>query len=202
MRAAALGLGLGLFVAVAVAGCGGSGDSGGGGGGGGGTCTTGCTPLGDPAFLAPHNAARAGTLAGVTVSPAPSPALPALAWSQAAADIAQAWADGCTWAHNPNRGADGTARGENIAASTSALTADAVVKLWGGEWSDYDYASNSCAPLPAQCGHYTQLVWRDTLRVGCASRACTVNSPFGSGPWNFYVCDYEPPGNYVGQWPY
>jgi len=152
------------------------------------------------AFLDAHNLVRSGC--GVTISPAPTPALPLLEWSTSAAAIAQAWANGCTWAHNPGRASDGVARGENIAASTGGLDGAAAVAMWAGEWKHYAYRSNTCA-AGEQCGHYTQLVWRNTLRVGCATARCTTGSPFtSSSTWTFVVCDYEPPGNYVGQKPY
>jgi pathogenesis-related protein 1 len=163
---------------------------------------------GQAEWLDPHNAARAGTLAGVTVSPVPAPALPALTWSASAEAVAQAWANRCVYEHNPGRSADGTSRGENIAATTPGGRANAtpayVVGLWAGEWPDYTYATNSCAAGKV-CGHYTQVVWRGTTRVGCAKVTCVVNSPFvgaSSPTWDFFVCDYEPPGNYVGQRPY
>ena len=145
------------------------------------------------AWLDAHNAVRQ------SVRPAPAPPLPTLTWSDEAARVAQAWADGCVYQHNQNRGQ----RGENIAANTppSAWAVADVVSAWAGEASDYDYARNACAAGKV-CGHYTQLVWRDTTRVGCAHRTCTGNSPFGSGSWEFWVCDYEPPGNWVGQKPY
>jgi pathogenesis-related protein 1 len=44
------------------------------------------------------------------------------------------------------------------------------------------------------CGHYTQIVWRNTKAVGCAVG--------GKGAREVWVCDYDPPGNYVGQRPY
>ena len=133
--------------------------------------------------------------------PPPSPPLPALTWSADAAAVAQAWADRCLYDHDQGRGD----RGENIAASAPPghwSIAD-VVRAWASEVQDYDYASNTCA-AGKQCGHYTQIVWRTTLRVGCAHRVCNVNSPFGGQlpGWDFWVCDYEPPGNWVGQRPY
>jgi len=154
-------------------------------------------------WLTPHNQVRAGTFAGVTVSPAPSPPMPALTWSASAAAVAQAWADGCVYAHNAGRGSDGVARGENIAASSPGYwDVEGVVGAWASEWSNYTYSSNACAS-GKMCGHYTQVVWRSTQRVGCASKRCTTGSPFPSFPtWDFYVCDYEPPGNYGGQRPY
>ncbi len=114
------------------------------------------------AWLDGHNLVRSGC--AVPVSPTPLPSLPLLEWSAAAAAVAQAWADGCSYGHNAGRGA----RGENIAASTPGYwpaRAD-VVGAWASEWSDYSYASNTCAAGQV-CGHYTQLVWRSTLRVGC-----------------------------------
>jgi len=41
----------------------------------------------------------------------------------------------------------------------------AVLNAWAAESRDYDYISNRCSGV---CGHYTQIVWRDTKEVGCA----------------------------------
>ena len=146
-------------------------------------------------WLDAHNAVRSAA------RPAPNPPLSPLTWSSEAAAVAQAWADRCVYQHNAGRGD----RGENIAASAPAnrwTLADAA-SAWAGEAQDYDYSSNGCAP-GKQCGHYTQMVWRDTQRVGCARRTCQANSPFGAQfpSWDFWVCDYEPPGNFVGRRPY
>lgn len=144
-----------------------------------------------------HNAARAAA------HPLPVPALEPLCWSAAAADVAQAWARTCTWAHNPNRGA----LGENLYAVgypgsvPSSDLAAAAVGAWVEEVADYDYDTNRCSGV---CGHYTQVVWRSTRAVGCAIQHCTTGSPFGSRlpNWTIVVCDYDPPGNYSGQRPY
>ncbi|KAK9690529.1 hypothetical protein RND81_09G134900 [Saponaria officinalis] len=47
----------------------------------------------------------------------------------------------------------------------------------------------------AQCGHYSQVVWGNSIRVGCARVQC-YNGGY------FVTCNYDPLGNYVGQWPY
>ncbi|KAK2998900.1 hypothetical protein RJ639_023346, partial [Escallonia herrerae] len=51
-------------------------------------------------------------------------------------------------------------------------------------------------PTPASwgqmCGHYTQVVWRNSVRLGCAR----VQSNSG---WWFIACNYDPPGNYIAQ---
>ena len=68
-----------------------------------------------------------------------------------------------------------------------------------GEIDNYHYANNSC-DAGQMCGHYTQLVWRDSVRIGCAVHRC---SPLpGFGPADLIVCEYDPPGNWVGEKPY
>jgi S-layer homology domain/Cysteine-rich secretory protein family len=49
--------------------------------------------------------------------------------------------------------------------------------------------------------HFFQVIWKDTKKVGCAYVSCSTGSPFGSGSWWNFVCQYSPPGNYVGQSP-
>jgi len=146
-----------------------------------------------------HDAVRANpSLFGHgTSQPAPAPALSPLCYSASVAAIAQAWADGCQYMHNAGRGD----LGENIYAVTgtgSATTPPHAVELWSAEAEFFDYANNSCSAPdpPGTCGHYTQVVWRDTEAIGCGLRVCTANSPFpGFTTWTFVVCDYAPPGN-------
>lgn len=172
--------------------CRASGLGGGAGGGAGSGGGSGGLEAWQQALLTAHDQVRSNAM------PAPSPALSALTWNAQAQAVAQAWADRCTWSHNP--AADNT-WGENIHASTGEPSPAQVVSDWAAEVADYDYATNRCAAGKA-CGHYTQIVWRDTSSVGCASKRCAVNSPFGSGAWTFWVCDYAPPGNVVGRRPY
>lgn len=140
--------------------------------------------------LSAHNQVRAGA------TPAPATPLRPLAWSEDDAQVARAYAEKCTFAHNPNRGP----RGENLYAATASTPIADVVTSWAGEAASYDYASGKCSGM---CGHYTQLVWADTTHVGCAVKACTTNSPFsGRASWELWVCNYSPPGNFVGKKPY
>jgi pathogenesis-related protein 1 len=146
-------------------------------------------------MVAAHNQVRA------SAKPKPSSPLPPLTWSPEAAKVAQAWANQCKFEHNRNRGK----YGENLAAAAppGSKTNPGAVMDWASEAADYSYSSNKCAPGKV-CGHYTQLVWRDTTQVGCATVICTKNSPFGAQfpKWQLWVCDYTPPGNFVGQKPY
>jgi hypothetical protein len=145
----------------------------------------------EPAALAgmtaAHNAARAA------VMPPASPSIPALTWSGVVAQAAQSWADQCMFKHNT------MGYGQNLYATSGAATPQAVVNDWVSEVKDYDYTGNTCSGV---CGHYTQVVWAKSLRLGCGVTNCTQNSPFGSGSWQNWVCDYDPPGNFVGEKPY
>jgi len=56
---------------------------------------------------------------------------------------------------------------------------------------NYNYKTNRCKGM---CGHYTQIVWRDTKELGCGVAR--------GGDREIWVCDYSPPGNYQGRLPY
>ncbi|MBL8299047.1 MAG: hypothetical protein JNN30_11975 [Rhodanobacteraceae bacterium] len=146
-------------------------------------------------LLAQHNCARR------TVTPAATPALNLLSWDTAIATAAQNYANGCVYAHNPV-----TPYGENLYAGAVSSGFPTGVEAaaaadWANEHTSYNYAANSCSGV---CGHYTQMVWRSTQRVGCGIRQCSVNSPFPPPftNWTLVVCNYDPPGNVSGQRPY
>lgn len=66
--------------------------------------------------------------------------------------------------------------------------------LWVSEKDDYDYNSNSCNAGKV-CGHYTHVVWRNSVRIGCAKVRCNNGG-------TFIGCNYASPGDVVGQKPY
>jgi len=137
-------------------------------------------------FVDAHNAVRA------SATPAPDPALPPLQWSDDIAQVAQAWSARCVFEHSHNQ------YGENLAYfSGAASTPQDVVDGWASEAHDYDLAGNTCASGKV-CGHYTQLVWRGTTRVGCGASKCNLFGADGV----LWVCNYDPPGNFVGERPY
>lgn len=123
--------------------------------------------------------------------------LPPLEWSNDLAKFAQAWADklakrGCDLQHRPRSGADKQRYGENIFSATGqSADVDAVVGAWAEEVKDYNPKTNRCRGV---CGHYTQIVWRASRQVGCGMATC--------GDTEVWVCNYDPPGNFVGQKPY
>lgn len=120
--------------------------------------------------------------------------VPPLAWSNKVAEVAQNWADGlkatrgCDMKHSSN------SYGENLFwGSGKRWTMSEAVASWAEEKADYTYASNSCRS-GGVCGHYTQVVWKKSTVVGCGMAFC--------GSAMVVVCNYDPPGNYVGQKPY
>ena len=144
------------------------------------------------AVLAAHNNARRNDVPGNT-----GDAVPALEWDDALAGAAQAYAKtiaktSCTnGAHDPNN-----KDGENLYQSwTTDLQeppkggANAVAD-WLTEKANYTYDNNTCKP-GTMCGHYTQLVWRDTKKVGCGSATCTADNAL----YTHWVCRYSPAGN-------
>jgi pathogenesis-related protein 1 len=116
--------------------------------------------------------------------------VPALAWSDRLARVAQQWAD-----HLAKRGCDLQHRsdgryGENLYWSSAQASGPEAVSAWADEKRYYRSRSGRCSG--GECGHYTQIVWRGTQRVGCGSASCR-------GGGEVWVCNYDPPGNFVGE---
>jgi hypothetical protein len=132
-------------------------------------------------ILAVHNAARkkVGT--------------PALVWSDALAKVAQQWADTLLkngkFEHRP-----APQHGENLFEIRGGNATPAqVVSDWVAEQKDYDAAAGKCKS-GAVCGHFTQVVSKSSTQVGCAKA--------GDARREVWVCNYDPPGNWVGERPF
>jgi uncharacterized protein YkwD len=130
-------------------------------------------------MLEAHNAVRAKV------------GVPPLEWSDSLARYAGEWAralirSGDFQHRNQNQ------YGENLFTITGGTASPRqVVEGWASEARNYDYRANRCRGV---CGHYTQIVWRDTRRVGCGAAR--------SGRREVWVCNYDPPGNWRGRRPY
>ncbi|WKY09842.1 hypothetical protein Q1695_002306 [Nippostrongylus brasiliensis] len=90
--------------------------------------------------------------------------------------------------------------GENLfAASFSGYDQDEVAKMavdqWAGELKKFGVGDNLIYPTPGLTGHYTQVVWQNTTRVGCyINDKCFPDSP---GWKTQAVCQYKPTGNFM-----
>ncbi|KAG9448267.1 hypothetical protein H6P81_014395 [Aristolochia fimbriata] len=69
-----------------------------------------------------------------------------------------------------------------------------AVAAWANEYAFYNSSNNSCES-GNDCGHYTQIIWRTSQKMGCER----VNCPSGD---TYVTCNYDPPGNYVGETPF
>jgi pathogenesis-related protein 1 len=122
-----------------------------------------------------------------------------LAWSGKLARYAQQWADhlgsaDCSMEHRPMSGRWRQVHGENLFTGTAGYYSitDAVT-WWENERDAYSGTPIDLATVSSY-GHYTQLVWNSTRTVGCASIKC--------GNDMLVVCNYDPPGNVLGQRPF
>ncbi len=85
--------------------------------------------------------------------------------------------------------------GENLWTGTrAAYLYDEVVGMWAGEQSDFVNGAMlaiSRANDWHRVGHYSQIVWRGTTRVGCSLASNSSDA--------YLVCRYAPAGNVTGQ---
>lgn len=117
-----------------------------------------------------------------------------LVWDATVAASAASWAAGCKWAHTPNN-----PYGQNIAAGTwSTFGAKDATDLWYDEYKLYDFDKGEYSDAT---GHFTQMVWKGSKKLGCALQQCTAKQMGlgNSGNANFVVCNYDPPGNWIGE---
>ncbi|KAJ1434857.1 Ves allergen [Sesbania bispinosa] len=133
-------------------------------------------------YVDAHNAARAEVN------------VPNLVWDDTVAAFAENYANqrkDCQLVHSGGGGK----YGENLAMNPGRdMNGTEAVKMWVDEKANYDYNSNSCVN-GKQCGHYTQVVWKNTQRVGCAKVRCNNGG-------TFITCNYDPQGNIIGERPY
>lgn len=136
--------------------------------------------------------------------PAASPSLPTMRWNQALADYAQQHVNKCQWQHSEDKHRQSTLgkiTGENLFISTfPGAGPKQAMQSWMGEAVDFDYNNNRCTG-PA-CGHYTQVVWRSSVEVGCAVSICATVKGSNLQNARLISCNYSPAGNYIGQKPY
>uniref|UniRef100_A0A8C3AB43 ShKT domain-containing protein n=1 Tax=Cyclopterus lumpus TaxID=8103 RepID=A0A8C3AB43_CYCLU len=108
-------------------------------------------------------------------------------YSEEVAASAQAWVDNCILGH----GAPSTRYelGENMFYSSAPDSWTDVINAWHAEVSRYLY------PKGSSSGHYTQVVWNSSYKIGCGVALCP-NSIY------LYACHYYRAGNFRGWPPY
>ena len=85
-------------------------------------------------------------------------------------------------------------QGENLWMGTrDAYSLEEMVGSWADErrlFRPGRFPEVSASGHWSDVGHYTQMIWRTTSRVGCALHR--------GREWDFLICRYSPPGNVVG----
>lgn len=77
--------------------------------------------------------------------------------------------------------------GENLAAGY--VGGEAAVDAWYNEIKLYNYSN---PVFSEETGHFTQLIWDESVELGCAIVMC-------DNAWQQYtICEYYPQGNIVG----
>nr|XP_008162829.1 glioma pathogenesis-related protein 1-like [Chrysemys picta bellii]XP_042716044.1 glioma pathogenesis-related protein 1-like [Chrysemys picta bellii] len=127
-----------------------------------------------------------------------------MSWDSALAKSAKAWAKRCHFDHNGYLKISGkmhpnfTPVGENIwTGSLRLFSASAAISNWYNEVTDYTFETRYCTRM---CGHYTQVVWARSYKVGCAVQFCPRVTGFDrltNGA--HFVCNYAPAGNFPTQ---
>ena len=98
--------------------------------------------------------------------------------------------------------------GENMTYSYSAESQDGVITPifsstpltdasvgWYEEIKDYRYSKFKTRRIGRPIGHYTQMVWKSTKKVGIAYAVSKKGSVY-------VVARYFPAGNFIGEYPY
>ncbi|KAF5200621.1 Pathogenesis-related protein [Thalictrum thalictroides] len=128
-------------------------------------------------YLNAHNAARGQVGVG------------GMTWDNNVAGFAQNYVNGlargsCNMVHSG---------GPYLASSSGDMSGTDAVNMWVDERQFYNEGTNSCNG--GECLHYTQVVWRNSVRLGCAKARCNNGGTIIS-------CNYDPPGNWIGERPY
>nr|WDQ26760.1 venom peptide [Acharia stimulea] len=154
-----------------------------------------------------HNARREKLAAGQVAGQPAASNMKYIVWDNELADKATKWASNNKFQHNPDRtiGSGRFTTGENIytygtTMPDAKLNVEGALKAWFNEHKDYHYKTLEASDFGAgpQTGHYTQMAWADTKYVGCGKSQYE-----DQGMQTFLVvCNYGPPGNFMGEYPY
>ena len=130
----------------------------------------------------------------------PAETMPNLVWDPQLESIAQNYVQRCVphpmgglVDHNPDRSSNYPEYvGENIYGGSAMSTVSNMTRIvasWDSEKAFFDYENNRCRF--ASCGHYTQVVWADTTKLGCGRARCTnIEMQYN------VVCNYARGGNF------
>jgi|Laugrefabdmm15dn_1035133.scaffolds.fasta_scaffold16244_3 uncharacterized protein YkwD len=116
-----------------------------------------------------------------------------LTWNEELSELAENWAMTLAKKDKSIHHRPDNEFGENIAYFSYEDDLSYGVSLWTDEKKDFEY--KPIGDDYAIAGHYTQVIWKNTTEVGCG---CAK----GKSGYTYFVCNYNPHGNVIGQKPY
>ncbi|KAG6064540.1 hypothetical protein E4U32_000177 [Claviceps aff. humidiphila group G2b] len=132
-----------------------------------------------------------------------------LEWDETLAQYAANTAKGCVFQHDMNQGSGNygqnlasTGTSDDISGQEVKSIAQAISEQWyKGEINKFSFYGIAQPSMDSfhEWGHVTQLLWKDTRQVGCATVKCPAGTIFGMNS-QYTVCNYGPPGNVQGQY--
>lgn len=134
-----------------------------------------------------------------------------LQWSTDCEAAAKTAAEMCDFTHHTVDGqgqnlftVSGDAYNVTGGITDSWYKGEADIYTWWGQEPPHDAADSSSLDMTTfeKYGHATQILWKSTTHVGCVTIDCGSKMTVGgvSSTMNKYtVCNYSPPGNYVGK---
>lgn len=129
--------------------------------------------------------------------------VPPVSWSKDLAVFAQEWADHIaetgTIEHRPRKGEFKSKYGENLAWGPGEFGVQDAAAVWYGEKKAYDGGKQTIPDDLPEIGHYTQMVWKTSTKIGAGKAVIRKGDLKG---YMVIVCNYDPPGNVVGEKPY
>ncbi|XP_067122193.1 cysteine-rich venom protein LEI1-like [Centruroides vittatus] len=119
-----------------------------------------------------------------------------VSWHDGATEDAERWAQACqVLLHDNITGRwvdDYGSCGQNIFIANVRVSWFFAIKVWFLEHLNFTY--NGSNNIPSVVGHYTQMVWYNSHRIGCSYYYCGPNVT--AKPYHSYICNYCPIGNY------
>lgn len=133
--------------------------------------------------------------------PGPQPRarnMPNMAWDSELATIAQRWANQCRFGHDTCRNVRRFQVGQNVATAWSTGSNPSslrnLITSWYDEVAQFDRNQVERFVFNMNTGHYTQMLWAASVRIGCGY----VNHMVGNRNTVLLVCNYGPAGNVRG----
>ncbi|CAK7296927.1 Glioma pathogenesis-related protein 1 [Vulpes lagopus] len=101
----------------------------------------------------------------------------------------EAFSQACVRAHNKFRSETWDPALARIAKDWARKS----ITSWYDEVHDYDFQTQKCNKV---CGHYTQVVWADSYKVGCAVQYCSTVAGLQFSNAAHFICNYGPGQSY------